>query len=92
MWAQDQNGSSFRPEVYQAVRKAKKVVIDQNILWPENRCPGIEGLSLPRKQDPYLRIHCGWGRDIAEIIEEAIQYTFDHSLPEGEIHWLGLKA
>jgi len=85
-------------EVYQAVRRAKKVaVIDRNISFGAGGIVAQElraALYLQETRPSIFGFIAGLGgRDITpEIIEEAIQYTFDHSRPEGEIHWLGLKA
>ncbi len=84
-------------EVYQAVRKAKKVaVIDRNISLGAGGIIAQElraALYLQEVKPPVFGFVAGLGgRDITpEIIEEAIQYSLDHSQPGGEIEWLGLK-
>jgi len=91
----------FRPfpseEVYREIKGAKKLaVIDRNL------SAGVGGIfahelraSLYPREDrpPVFGFVSGLGgRDITpELIEEAIQYTLDHSQPEEEILWLGLK-
>ena len=92
---------SFRPfpseEIEAMIKGAKKVaVIDRNL------SPGVGGIfaqelraSLYSKEErPQIFgfISGLGGRDITpELIEEAIQYTLEHSQPEEEILWLGLK-
>ncbi len=91
----------FRPfpseEVYKEIKGAKKLaVIDRNL------SAGVGGIfahelraSLYPREDrpPVFGFVSGLGgRDITpELIEEAIQYTLDHSQPAEEILWLGLK-
>jgi pyruvate/2-oxoacid:ferredoxin oxidoreductase alpha subunit len=91
----------FRPfpseEVYEVVRRAKKVaVIDRNL------SAGVGGIfaqelraslySREIRPEVFGFISGLGGRDITpNLIEKAIQYTLDHSRPEEEILWLGLK-
>lgn len=91
----------FRPfpseEVYEVVRKSKKVaVIDRNL------SAGVGGIfaqelraslySRETRPQVFGFISGLGGRDITpKLIEEAIQYTLDHPRPEEEILWLGLK-
>jgi len=84
-------------EIYQALQGAKKVaVIDRNISF------GVGGIIAQElraclyhreKRPPVFGFVSGLGgRDITpDLIEEAIQYTLDHSQPEDDIIWLGLK-
>jgi len=84
-------------EIYQALRGAKKVaVIDRNISF------GVGGIIAQElraclyhreNRPPVFGFVAGLGgRDITpDLIEEAIQYTLDHSRPDGDILWLGLK-
>jgi len=91
----------FRPfpseEVYEAIQGAKKVaVIDRNL------SPGVGGIfaqelraclySREERPQVFGFISGLGGRDITpDLIEEAVQYTWEHSRPEDEILWLGLK-
>jgi pyruvate/2-oxoacid:ferredoxin oxidoreductase alpha subunit len=91
----------FRPfpskEICEAIRGAKKLtVIDRNL------SAGVGGIfaqelraSLYSREErpPVFGFVSGLGgRDITpELIEEAVQYTQDHSRPAEEILWLGLK-
>lgn len=91
----------FRPfpseEICEAIQGAKKIaVIDRNL------SAGVGGIfaqelraSLYSREErpPVFGFVSGLGgRDITpELIEEAIQYTMEHSQPEGDIVWLGLK-
>ena len=91
----------FRPfpseEIYGALRGAEKVaVIDRNL------SAGVGGIfaqelkaSLyPKEERPQIFgfISGLGGRDITpDLIEEAVQYTWEHPRPEEEILWLGLK-
>jgi pyruvate/2-oxoacid:ferredoxin oxidoreductase alpha subunit len=91
----------FRPfpseEIYEAIKGAKKLaIIDRNL------SAGVGGIfaqelraSLyPREQRPQVFgfISGLGGRDITPgLIEEALQYTLEHSQPKEEILWLGLK-
>jgi pyruvate/2-oxoacid:ferredoxin oxidoreductase alpha subunit len=91
----------FRPfpieEICKEIKGAKKVaVVDRNL------SAGVGGIfaqelraSLyPREKRPQVFgfVSGLGGRDITlELIEEAIQYTADHTQPEEEILWLGLK-
>jgi pyruvate/2-oxoacid:ferredoxin oxidoreductase alpha subunit len=91
----------FRPfpseEVYEVIQGAKKIaVIDRNL------SAGVGGvfaqelrasLYSQEERPPVFGFVSGLGgRDITpELIEEAIQYTYQHPRPEGDILWLGLK-
>jgi pyruvate/2-oxoacid:ferredoxin oxidoreductase alpha subunit len=91
----------FRPfpseEIYEAIKGAKKLaIIDRNL------SAGVGGIfaqelraSLyPREERPQVFgfISGLGGRDITpDLIEEALQYTLEHSQPKEEILWLGLK-
>jgi len=91
----------FRPfpsaEIREVLRGAKKVaVIDRNL------SAGVGGIfaqelkaSLyPHEPRPTLFgfVSGLGGRDITpQLIDEAIQYTQDHALPEQDTLWLGLK-
>ena len=91
----------FRPfpseEIYGALRGAEKVaVIDRNL------SAGVGGIfaqelkaSLyPKEERPQIFgfISGLGGRDITpDLIEEAVQYTWEHPRPEEEILWLGLR-
>jgi pyruvate/2-oxoacid:ferredoxin oxidoreductase alpha subunit len=91
----------FRPfpseEIYEAIKGAKKLaIIDRNL------SAGVGGIfaqelraSLyPREERPQVFgfISGLGGRDITpDLIEEALQYTLEHSQPGEEILWLGLK-
>ncbi|OGP64801.1 MAG: pyruvate ferredoxin oxidoreductase [Deltaproteobacteria bacterium RBG_13_53_10] len=91
----------FRPlpseEVFEATRKAKKVaVIDRNL------SAGVGGIFAQElkaclysreTRPPLFPFVSGLGgRDITpDLIEEAILYALEHSKPEEEILWLGLK-
>jgi len=91
----------FRPfpseEVYEALRKVKKLaIIDRNL------SAGVGGIFAqelkaalyPKETRPQIFgfVSGLGGRDITpELIEEAIQYTIEHPQPEEEILWLGLK-
>jgi len=91
----------FRPfpseEIYKVIRGAKKLaVIDRNL------SPGVGGIfahelraslySGEERPEVFGFISGLGGRDITpDLIEEAIQYTWEHPRPEGEILWLGLK-
>ncbi|MDI7259952.1 MAG: pyruvate ferredoxin oxidoreductase [Thermodesulfobacteriota bacterium] len=91
----------FRPfpseEIYSAIRGAKKLtVIDRNlsagvggVFAQELRASLYSGEQRP----PVFGFISGLGgRDITPaLIEEAIQYTLEHSRPEEEVLWLGLK-
>lgn len=91
----------FRPfpseEIYEAIQGAKRIaIIDRNLsagvggvfaqelrasLYAQEERPQIFGF-----------ISGLGGRDITPgLIEEAIQYTYEHPRPEEEILWLGLK-
>ncbi len=91
----------FRPfpaeEIDEAIKGVKKLaVIDRNL------SAGVGGIFAQelraslysRKERPQIFgfISGLGGRDITpNLIEEAVQYTFEHSQPEEEILWLGLK-
>jgi len=91
----------FRPfpseEIYEAIRGARKLaVIDRNL------SAGVGGIfaqelraslySREERPQVYGFVSGLGGRDITpDLIEEAIQYTVEHSRPEEEILWLGLK-
>jgi pyruvate/2-oxoacid:ferredoxin oxidoreductase alpha subunit len=91
----------FRPfpieEIYKEIKGAKKVaVIDRNL------SAGVGGVFAQelkaslysREERPQIFgfISGLGGRDITpELIEEAVLYTLEHSRPEEEILWLGLK-
>jgi pyruvate/2-oxoacid:ferredoxin oxidoreductase alpha subunit len=91
----------FRPfpseEIYEAIKGAKKLaVIDRNL------SAGVGGIFAqelraalyPKETSPQIFgfISGLGGRDITpNLIEEAVQYTLEHSGPEEEILWLGLK-
>lgn len=91
----------FRPfpskEIYEQLRGAKKLaVIDRNL------SAGVGGIfaqelraslySREVRPEVFGFVSGLGGRDITpDLIEEAIQYTVEHSRPEEEILWLGLK-
>ncbi len=91
----------FRPfpdkEIYGAIKGAKKIaVIDRNL------SAGIGGIFAQelraslysREERPQIFgfVSGLGGRDITpDLIEEAVRYTLEHSQPEEEILWLGLK-
>jgi pyruvate/2-oxoacid:ferredoxin oxidoreductase alpha subunit len=91
----------FRPfpseEICEAIRGAKKLaVIDRNL------SAGVGGIfaqelraSLYSREErpPVFGFISGLGgRDITpDLIEQAIGYTLEHSRPEEEVLWLGLK-
>jgi pyruvate/2-oxoacid:ferredoxin oxidoreductase alpha subunit len=91
----------FRPfpsgEIEEAIQGAKKLaVIDRNL------SAGVGGIfaqelraslySREERPQVYGFISGLGGRDITpELIEEAVQYTFEHPQPKEEIVWLGLK-
>ena len=91
----------FRPfptgEIYNEIKGAKKLaIIDRNF------SAGVGGIfaqelraslySREEKPQVFGFISGLGGRDITpELIEEAIQYAVEHSRPEEEILWLGLK-
>jgi pyruvate/2-oxoacid:ferredoxin oxidoreductase alpha subunit len=91
----------FRPfpseEIYEEIKGAKKLaVIDRNL------SAGVGGIfahelraslySREKRPQVFGFISGLGGRDITpELIEEAIQYTVNHSQPEEEILWLGLR-
>ncbi len=91
----------FRPFPFEEIRKeiqgAKKlVVIDRNL------SVGVGGIfaqelraslySSGEKPQVFGFISGLGGRDITpELIEEAVHYAVEHSTPEEEILWLGLK-
>ncbi len=91
----------FRPfpveEIYQEIQGAKKlVVIDRNL------SAGVGGIfaqelraslcSREERPQVFGFISGLGGRDITpELIEEAVRYAVEHSRPEEEILWLGLK-
>ena len=84
-------------EVYQALQGAKKVaVIERDLSF------GVGGIiaqelraSLYHQEvrPPLFGFVAGLGgRDITpDLIEEALLHTLEHSQPEGDILWLGLK-
>ena len=84
-------------EIGQALQGAEKVaVIDRNISFGVGGILAQElraGLYHREKKPPVFGFVAGLGgRDITpDVIEEAIQYTLDHSRPDGDILWLGLK-
>jgi pyruvate/2-oxoacid:ferredoxin oxidoreductase alpha subunit len=91
----------FRPfpseEIYEAIKGAKKLaVIDRNL------SAGVGGIfaqelraslySREERPQVFGFISGLGGRDITpDLIEEAIQYTWEQPRPEEEILWLGLK-
>ncbi len=91
----------FRPfpseEIYEAIKGAKKLaIIDRNL------SAGVGGIFAQelraslysREERPHIFgfVSGLGGRDITpDLIEEAVRYTFEHSRPEEEILWLGLK-
>ncbi|MCJ7784110.1 MAG: pyruvate ferredoxin oxidoreductase, partial [Desulfobacterales bacterium] len=57
-------------------------------------CQELRAALYPKENRPQIFgfISGLGGRDITpNLIEEAVQYTFEHSQPEEEILWLGLK-
>jgi len=91
----------FRPfpseEIYEAIRGAKKLaIIDRNLSAGVGGifCQELRAALYPKENRPQIFgfISGLGGRDITpNLIEEAVQYTFEHSQPEEEILWLGLK-
>jgi len=91
----------FRPfpseEIHEEIQGAKKlVVIDRNL------SAGVGGIfaqelraslySSEERPQVFGFISGLGGRDITpELIEEAVHYAAEHSRPEEEIFWLGLK-
>jgi pyruvate/2-oxoacid:ferredoxin oxidoreductase alpha subunit len=91
----------FRPfpseEIHEEIQGAKKlVVIDRNL------SAGVGGIfaqelraslySSEERPQVFGFISGLGGRDITpELIEEAVHYAAEHSKPEEEIFWLGLK-
>ncbi len=91
----------FRPfpcqQIQEMMKGAKKVaVIDRNL------SPGVGGIfaqelraslyAMEERPQVFGFISGLGGRDITpEIIEEAVKYTLEHSKPEEDILWLGLK-
>ncbi len=91
----------FRPlpakEFYEAIRGVKKIAVLERDL-----SSGVGGIiaqelraSLYHHEErpPVFGFVSGLGgRDITpDLIEEALLYTLEHSQPEGDILWLGLK-
>ena len=84
-------------EIYQAVQEAKKVVVIERDL-----SFGVGGIiaqelraSLYHQEirPPLFGFVSGLGgRDITpDLIEEALVHALEHSHPEGDVLWLGLK-
>ena len=85
-------------EFYQAIRGAKKIAVIERDL-----SSGVGGIIAQELRASLYHheseghLSLGFvsglgGRDITpDLIEEAIQYTLEHSQPEGDILWLGLK-
>ena len=84
-------------EFYQAIRGAKKIAVLERDL--SSGAGGILAQELraslyhQETRPPIFGFVSGLGgRDITpDLIEEAIHYTLEHSEPEGDLLWLGLK-